>query len=196
MWKTASLPSEGVDALTTALAAGDDDRAMQALVETYGELVYRYCRRMLGNDADGDDVAQTVFVQAFSDIKNLSRVRNARAWLLAVSRHRCLDRLKTVRRRAQSVADEELRSLADVGAAAQLPEPLASADPRVTRALDECLDRLDARSRALLVLRFHDELSYDEISELTSDSAGSLRVRMARALPALRQCLESKGVQP
>jgi len=45
-------------------------------------------------------------------------------------------------------------------------------------------------------LRFHDELSYEDMSRLTSDTPGALRVRLVRALPVLRRCLESKGVQP
>jgi RNA polymerase sigma-70 factor (ECF subfamily) len=48
----------------------------------------------------------------------------------------------------------------------------------------------------VLVLRFQDGLSFEEISKLTHDRPGALRVRLSRALPALRRCLEGKGVQP
>jgi RNA polymerase sigma factor (sigma-70 family) len=179
-------------ALAVALEAGDRERAMELLVELHGEQVYGYCRRMLGNDVDGDDVSQTVFVQAFQGLKRFDQVQHIKAWLLGIARHRCLDRLTSVRRGPQLLDDTDLAAIAD----GQAVVSMAETDPRVRRALDECLDQLDARSRALLVLRFHDELSYDEISALTADTSGALRVRLARALPALRQCLESKGVAP
>lgn len=67
-------------------------------------------------------------------------------------------------------------------------------DPLASRALEDCLDTLDERSRAVLLLRFHDDLPYEEISAILGDSAGALRVRVARSLPLLRRCLELKGV--
>jgi RNA polymerase sigma factor (sigma-70 family) len=192
MWSRsrASRADDGDDGgLAGAVAAGETQRAMTLLVAQHGDHIYGYCRRMLGNAADGDDVSQTVFVQAFQRLHGVAQATSPRAWLLAIARHRCLDRLKAARRAPPTVEHDEL--CADPA----LPRARDD-DPRVREALDDCLDRLDARTRAVVVLRFHDELSYDEISALTADTAGALRVRIARALPAIRRCLETKGVQP
>lgn len=172
------------------LAAGRAGAALELLVATHGEAIYGYCRRMLGSDAEGDDVSQIVFVQAYEALRGGTRVAAPRAWLFGIARHRCLDRLKARRRAPVPVADDALSRSVD---AAALP-PADLTDPRAVRALDECLDRLDARSRAVLLLRFHDELDYEEISAVTGDRPGALRVRVSRALPALRDCLEGKGV--
>jgi RNA polymerase sigma-70 factor, ECF subfamily len=171
-------------------AAASADRTVEALVEAFGEVVFRYCRRMLGDDADADDAAQTVFLQAFEARNSLERVENVRGWLLGIARHRCLDRLRA-RRRAPVAADELTfgRALEAIAA-----EPAELLDPRALRALDDCLDALDHRSRAVVVLRYHDQLPYDEIGRLTGDRAGALRVRVTRALAALRGCLAGKGV--
>ena len=184
---------QGLDGgLAAALEAGDGDQAMEILVELHGEHVYRYCRRLLGEGADSDDASQTVFMQAFQSLKDLTRVRSARAWLLGIARNRCLDRLRALRRGPEPLEDNDLHAIVE-----QHPGfPASDDDPRVRKALDDCLDELDPRSRAVLVLRFHDELTYEEMSRLTSDTPGALRVRLVRALPLLRRCLESKGVQP
>ncbi|HRC59265.1 MAG TPA: RNA polymerase sigma factor [Kofleriaceae bacterium] len=189
MANTASQETPGK--LAAALAAGDHVRAMELLIDGHGEHIYQYCRRMLGNRPDGDDVAQTVFMQAFSGLASLHDVEAARGWLFTIARHRCLDRLRSARRGPSLMGSEDIEALADAGAVAPTDE-----DPRVRRALDDCLDELDEQSRALLVLRFHDELSYDEISKLVAVTPGALRVRVSRALPALRDCMESKGVTP
>ena len=178
--------------LAAALEAGDNDRAMAILVEDHGEHVYRYCRRMLGGDNDADDAAQTVFVQAFQGLRDLRRVRNVRAWLLGVARHRCLDRVRVARRAPQPANDDAIAAIVDRITA----DHGAHHDPRVTRALDGCLDGLDDRSREVLVLRFHDDLTFEQIAAGCRDSAGALRVRLVRALAKLRHCLEHKGVQP
>jgi RNA polymerase sigma factor (sigma-70 family) len=178
--------------LANALEGGDHDLAMEILVDSHGEEVYRYCRRILGSSPDVDDVSQIVFVQAFQCMSELPRIRSPGAWLLGIARHRCLDHLRSGRRDVQILDGEDLCVVAD----RHLDDQEVDEDPRLCKVLDECLDRLDARSRAVLILRFRDELSYDEISRLTSDTTGALRVRLARALPALRRCLEEKGITP
>ena len=181
--------SEGVP---EALAAGDHGLAIEILLAEHGDYIYGYCRRLLGNPIEAEDVAQTVFTQALQDLGSLTDVHAAQAWLRGIARHRCLDRLRARRRDFQIINHDDLRLLID----RQSVVGHADRDPRVERALDECMDCLDARSRQLLVLRYHDGLSFEEISRLTSDTPGALRVRLTRALPALRRCLERKGVRP
>lgn len=180
------------DEFAAALRTGDAGLAIEILLMEYGDYIYGYCRRILGNTAEAEDVSQTVFAQALQDLKHLASAHAAGAWLRGIARHRCLDHLRS-RRRALVVSSHK-----DVGARVddQLAILQGDSDPRIARALDDCLDRLDARSREVLVLRFHDELSFHEISKLTSDAPGTLRVRLSRALAALRRCLESKGVRP
>ena len=186
----------GVDArLHAALAAGEADIALPMLMQRYGAMVYRYSRRILGNDDGGRDVSQTVFLQAYEAIRRRSPIDNARSWLLGITRHRCLDQLDKRKRTPISVDDDALeqamgsdRRDRSCSIEVKMIERLDS------KLLDDCMDGLDERSRMVILLRFHDDLSYDEISALTGDSPGALRVRVARALPALRRCLELKGV--
>jgi RNA polymerase sigma-70 factor (ECF subfamily) len=139
---------------------------------------------MLGADADGEDVSQIVFIQAFEAIRRKSRIENPRAWLLGIARHRCLDRLKR-RRRAPVLADaDELECAIDRDAPG---EDMVTGDAGASRSLDDCLDKLDARSRMVVLLRFRDQLSYEAISKLTGDRPGALRVRVTRALRSLRR---------
>jgi len=184
--------TEPRDDLVAALDAGNYRLAIEILVLQHGDYIYGYCRRLLGTATEAEDVAQTVFAQALQGLKELSDPQLARVWLRGIARHRCLDRLRARRRDLEIIDDDELCVLADQ----QLSLAYAHHDPRIGRALDECLDCLDVRSREVLILRFHDELSFEEISRLTSTTAGALRVRLMRALLTLRRCLESKGVRP
>ncbi|HZJ66476.1 MAG TPA: RNA polymerase sigma factor [Kofleriaceae bacterium] len=186
----AAAASSEDEALAEALRAGNNRKVMEILVTVHGEHVYRYCRRILGGSEDSQDVAQTVFVQAFQCLEDLPSIRSVRGWLLRIARNRSLDRLKALRRSNRRL-DHDLHDIVN-----EYPADLTvNKDPRVIKALDECLDRLDPKTRAVLVLRFHDGLSFHEISQLMSDTVGALRVRLVRALTALRHCLESKGVQ-
>src|SRR5262249_16384758 len=108
-----------------------------------------------------------------------------------IARHRCLDRLKR-RRRAPVLAEaDELEHALD----RDMPREVIIGHPEASQALDACLDALDARSRIVVLLRFLDHLSYEAITKLTGERPGALRVRVARALRALRRCLEEKERQ-
>ena len=178
--------------LKAAIEAGDDRAVMEILAVRYGEQVYRYCWRMLGNATDGEDVSQIVFVQAFQCLKSLPQVHSIPAWLLRIARNRCIDYLRAAERVPRTVRHIDLREVIDriVG------DDFDGHDPRVSKALDECLDRLDDKSRAVLLLRFRDGLTYSEISAVMSDTVAALRIRLVHALHALRRCLEGKGVRP
>jgi RNA polymerase sigma-70 factor (ECF subfamily) len=163
---------------------------VEVLARRHHRMVYRYCRRMLGNDADALDASQTVFLQALESLRKGSTVENAEAWLRGISRNRCLDRLR--RRVHIPIEGEELEwRLDEVQRERGVMTP---SDPLTSRALEDCLDTLDERSRAVLLLRFHDDLPYEDISAILGDSPGALRVRVARSLPLLRRCLKLKGV--
>ncbi len=165
---------------------------VELLAGEYGQEIYRRCRRMLGTDEAAKDVSQIVFLQAFEELQRGGVIQNPLGWLRKVARHRCIDWLRVDR--FILVEDDELD---------RVHEPdtsrfghLMIIDPLLSKELDLCLDVLDARTRKVLLLRFQEELSYDEISAEVKDRPGALRVRVARALMALRRCLRLKGVMP
>ena len=64
------------------------------------------------------------------------------------------------------------------------------------RALDDCLAQLTPEVRAAVLMRFQQGLRYDEIARGTGERSGTLHMRVTRALPVLRRCLEGKGIEP
>ena len=178
--------------VAAALRAGDAHAALPLLMDRYGVTVYRYCRRMLGLDADGDDVPQIVFMQAFEAIQRRAPVENVRAWLLGIARNRCIDRLHKRRRGPLLVEEGELeRATDDIE-----PHEPPLDDPRARQALDACLDTLDARSRAVVLLRFHDELSYDSISGSPATRREPWQSPRARPPRLASRYMEKKGEAP
>jgi RNA polymerase sigma-70 factor (ECF subfamily) len=175
-----------------ALLDRDDRRgALTALMRLYGDALYRHCYGTLLDPDLAADVHQTVFVEAWRDLPRFNRRSSFKTWLFAIARHRCLDALKIGRRRrARFTADEDA------------PEPVEPARDAETELaahamlppLESCLGGLRAESRTAVLLRFQESMSYEEMGRLTGELAGSLQARVARALPALRKCLEAAGV--
>ena len=167
----------------------DDAASVRAQVEIlarrHGQDIYRRCRRIAGNDQDAFDASQIVFLQAFEELQKGRVLENPLAWLRTVARNRCLDQIRA--NRLVPVEDAALDGASEPGDA-------MSHDPLLSKELDECLDVLDARTRKVMLLRFQEDLPYDEIGARMKDQTGALRVRVARGIVALRRCLRLKGV--
>jgi RNA polymerase sigma factor (sigma-70 family) len=190
----ATAAGEPEELARAALAAGDHERVITILMQAYGEVVFAYCRAMVRDQSVLDDLLQTVFVQAHGSLAQFRAHSSFKTWLFGIARHRCLDELKGLRRRARRWLPWS----------SQRGEPATPAhdddDDQLThereRALAECLQGLSPELRDLVLQRFRHGLAYEEIAELTAQRAGALRVRLCRALSALRGCLIQKGCAP
>jgi RNA polymerase sigma factor (sigma-70 family) len=190
------LPRAAPDPERAALAAldrGDPEEALAILMRAYGTPVYRYCRQMVGDEDLAEEIHQMTFVQAYEGLQKFARRSSLRTWLFGIARHRCLDVLRMTRRRQKRFGTLE--------EAPDLPVPGGSMEDSLaersrTRALESCLAGLVPRVRAAVLLRFQQGLSYPEIARLSGEKAPALQIRVARALPVLRRCLEAKGMAP
>lgn len=173
-----------VDQLTRlALAAAKGDHAARdTLVQNAYSDVWRLCATLVDRQ-NADDLAQETFVRA---IRGLSRFRgdsSARTWLMAVTRHVCVDELRaTHRRRTHS----ELRLLGSDRAP-------SAPDASEATTVEDLLRRLDPDRRAAFFLTQHLEFSYAEAAAACECPIGTIRSRVARARADLLALLEEAG---
>lgn len=183
----ANLPESPEELAKLALKDGDRDTALTLLMETYGEEIYRHCRQVVGDSDVAADVHQTVFVQAYRDLTRFDARASFRTWLYAIARHRCLDALKLRRRR-------RLRFLLGV-TTIDRPDPTPDVRARMVRnaqsaAMDRALERLKPEVRIAVLLRYREDMSFEEMAEVCGERPATLQARVARALPKLRKALE------
>lgn len=176
-----------------ALSQGDRKRALALLMGLYGKAVYNYCRHILRDAALSEDVLQTTFVQAFADLAHYRGQSSLRNWLQGIARHRCLDTLKMRRREGQHVVRPE--KTADVETSAPSAEEQLHLGS-ISKHLAHCLGQLSVEVREAIVLRFMQQMSYQEMAGLTGQRAATLQMRVARAMSVLRKCLQASGVSP
>lgn len=192
MWKTPgdvdhqAVPDDGD--IRAALRADDARRALTLMMKRYGDEVYRFAFAMTHNDHLAEEVRQQVFVEIYRDLASFAGRASLRAWVFGITRHRCLDLAKKHRRWTQRFKNEPPPD--------EEPddhEPERELDrSRLAKILATCLAKLAPAARDAVVLRYHQDLSYDEASTIAGDNAGTLQQRVARALPALRRCLDAR----
>ncbi len=176
------------------LRQGHLRQALEILMNSYGAAVYRYCLGQLGDRARAEDILQTTFVEAYRSLKGFAGRSTFRTWLIGIARHKCLD---DIRRRGRE--NRVLREVASSGTAGmdQGLDVRANMESReMAGILRRCLEKLDARKREAVLLRYQSDLSYVEMAAMCQEQAATLQARVARILPELRRCVEAGGVFP
>src|SRR4051812_23472199 len=162
----------------------------------YGDAVYRYALATTGDAQLAEEVRQQVFVEVYRDLPGFGGRAPVRGWLFAIVRHRCLDAAKAFRRWGLRYKND-LPGDAEGGRIAGLvidqSELMDEIDRRrLARVVERCLATLAPAARDAVLLRYQQELSYDEAAEVTGERPGTLQQRVSRALPVLRKCVEAQ----
>lgn len=161
---------------------GGDVEAFEELVERYHRRLLYYVRRMLPRQEAANDVIQDVWLDVFRSIRRLNDAGAFQRWIYQIARARSCERLRE-RRTVQPT--ENFSELPDDSA-----ESTFSADD--AEHIHAALGQLEPKYREVLILRFIEEMSYEEIAEVVGCQIGTIRSRLHYAKCALRQVLESR----
>jgi len=171
-------------------ARGGDRGALEQLLRRHHDRLYALCRRVTGNDADGQDACQEALVAIVRGIPGFDGRSAFGTWAYRVAANASLDELRRRRRRPEPVAPEERAGGRSASAA-----PVAdTADAVATRVdLDAALATLTPEFRVAVVLRDLCGLSYEEIAEVVEVPPGTVRSRISRGRAALAPLLAPGG---
>lgn len=168
---------------------GDVD-AYAVLVSRYRARFARYAVRMLGNREDAEEALQDAFVRAWRALRRCHDPERFDAWLFQILANRCRTR-GARRRRYEStfIRDEHALGSASYDA----PAPPNDGAPGWDGAVDRALAALEPDQREAFLLKYVDELSYEEISRLTGVGISALKMRVKRAADRLRDLLQERA---
>lgn len=173
-----------------------DERAFRELVETHRDKVYNITFRMLGNRAEAEDVAQEVFITVFKTIDSFREESKFSTWLYRVAVNHCKNRIKYLARRHDRDRDQLDEAIQGNGVNGTLGGPVPSSPDRalagaqMERLLQEAIESLDEDQRIVVVLRDVEDLSIEEICEITGLPDGTVKSRLHRARLVLRKRLQ------
>ena len=173
-----------------------DERAFKELVDEHRDKVFNLTYRMLNNRAEAEDVAQEVFISVFKTIETFREESKFSTWLYRVTVNHCKNRIKYLARRHDRDQDElDETSEQDAAAAVTAPRPSPRPDKAMESAqtekmLQEAIGELDEDHRVLVVLRDVEDLSIEEICEITGLPDGTIKSRLHRARMALRKKIQ------
>jgi RNA polymerase sigma-70 factor (ECF subfamily) len=170
----------------------------EAFVREYQDMVFATAVRLLGNPAEAEDVAQTVFLRAFERFADVESNPGQAGWLKTVTTNLCLNHLTRYRARWQffseldATGNESQRAFVESLAAPDSGADAPGADDR-TRQLERALRRLPDHQRVPLVLFHFEARSYQEIATLTGVSLGKVKTDIHRGRESLKRALSGSG---
>lgn len=156
-----------------------EKEAFRFLVERYQRQAVGHSLAILDNLEDARDATQEAFVDAFQGLKNFDKTRRFYPWFYVLLRNRCF-KLIARRREAESLEDAEILA----------PQSGVSNEERI--ALERALGALSSEEREIVMLKYLDGFSYDEIAELLKIPRGTVMSRLFHARRNLQAKLTGK----
>jgi RNA polymerase sigma-70 factor, ECF subfamily len=158
-----------------------DEGALAALYDLYHLELLAYCRRILGNSQDAEDVVQDVFAKLQSDIKSLRDDTLFRNWLLRIARNEALMKIRGRRFNGDINSDQVWIT--------ETPLDLVE-QGETSLIVQKLLDELKPIYRQVLVLREYEGMSYAEIAEALELSLETVKIRVYRARNSMTEKLK------
>ncbi|MCC6575273.1 MAG: sigma-70 family RNA polymerase sigma factor [Planctomycetes bacterium] len=179
------MPDSVDDASLISRARGGESEAFKLLVERYFRAAYSSAYAVLGNSSDAEEMAQETFVQVYAKLELLREPGALASWVWRIARDCALKHLRKHKRMVRVAEVPEPGGRADGADAAMLAG-------EENEALRDALEKLPEEMRGALLMKFWEELDYDQMAARTGLSSAALYQRVCRGLKQLREIMESK----
>jgi RNA polymerase sigma factor (sigma-70 family) len=154
------------------------------LVRSYQQRVYWHVRKMVIDHDDADDITQEVFIKVHKSIETFREDSQLFTWIYRIATNECLNFLNKKRRRF-------FLPIEDISA--QLSAKIDSSDTmsgdEIQKKLQKALLHLPDKQRLVFNMRYFDDLSYENISDITKTSVGALKASYHHAVKKIEDYL-------
>ncbi|MEO2080561.1 MULTISPECIES: RNA polymerase sigma factor [Leeuwenhoekiella] len=152
------------------------------LVSQYKERLYWHIRRMVISHDDADDVLQNTFIKVYKNLHNFNGESQIYTWLYRIATNESLTFIKK-RKRTTQIGSEELKESL---VANLTSDPYFNGD-EAQLTLQKAIDTLPAKQKQVFVMKYFDELQYNEISEILDTSEGALKASYHHAVKKITE---------
>ncbi|MHB1688861.1 MAG: RNA polymerase sigma factor [Ignavibacteriaceae bacterium] len=171
--------------LVKSFIAGNE-AAFNKIVLKYQQKIYWHARRMTGNHLDADEVVQEVLIVLYNKLKGFQFKSSLYTWIYKITSTRSINYLKKRSlKQIFSLDDNEtkaVRSNDDIIKDIETKEKLDK--------LEKALQKIPPRQREVFVMRNFDEMSYEEISEITGITTGGLKANYFHAMKKIMEIMQ------
>ncbi len=165
-----------------------DQEAFNTLVKKYQKKVYWIARKMLGNHDDADDVVQDVFVKVYRSLNDFRQDSSFYTWLYRVTVNFSISALRRKKIIEWIKFDDAFPAVTKIH---DENNPLSGLENKeMNTLLDKAIEKLPNKQKQVFILRYYNELPYEEISKILRTSVGGLKANYFHALKNIKKYLD------
>jgi RNA polymerase sigma-70 factor, ECF subfamily len=151
------------------------------IVRRHQSMVFSIALRFLADPPAAEELAQDVFMQLHANLSSLKSPEHVIFWLRKVTSHRCIDRKRRSRRPQVSLEGMPGSAVLEFSPAVQ------PTDPFLARRLQQLVASLPWKARLIVILRYQEDLSAEEIAAVLEMPVGTVKSHLQRSLAMLRE---------
>jgi RNA polymerase sigma-70 factor (ECF subfamily) len=187
--------SAASDRELVAIAVEGFDGSFEQLVRRYQRPIAAYVYRMVGNYESALDLTQEIFIKVYNSLSRYRSEFKFSTWIYKIAHNAAVDHLRRSSTREQSLVAGTESDSYDLPIESAHPTPEQESERKERRGEIESVVRtLPANYRELIILRHSQDLSYEEIVEVTGLPLGTVKNRLFRAREMMRQQFVDKGI--
>jgi RNA polymerase sigma-70 factor (ECF subfamily) len=178
-----------------AIAIDGFDGSFEELVRRYQRPISAYVYRMVGNYESALDLTQEIFIKVYNSLNRYRAEFKFSTWIYKIAHNAAVDHLRRTATREQSLVLGPEGDTYDLPLESARLSPEQESERKERRGEIEAVVRaLPANYRELIILRHSQDLSYEEIVEVTGLPLGTVKNRLFRAREMMRQQFVDKGI--
>ncbi len=153
----------------------------EELYERYSSKVYRKCLSFVKDQAKAEDFTHDIFLKLIFKLGSYNENARFSTWLYSITYNYCMDQLRINKKRAEVYADENLEVPDDTDLNTMFDEPDVE-----TKRLKRAMEGLSAEEKSILMMKYQDDLSIREISDVFKITESATKMRLLRSREKLR----------
>jgi RNA polymerase sigma-70 factor (ECF subfamily) len=183
------------DARLAVMARDGDRGAFAELVDMYKGKLFHLAFRMLGNRQEAEDVVQETFLRTYEHLARYDDIHKFSTWIYRIATNLCIDRLR--RRKPIYSLDADVSNGEGLDGYSMLHSKELPAEQQVIisetqQVIKQAMDALPAKYKSAMALKYYQDLSLQEISEILHIPVATVKTRIHRGRDYLRRKLEKE----
>jgi len=181
------MPEEISDYELVQAFLNGDETSFNKIINKYKHKIYWHARRMTGNHSDADEVVQEVLLVMYKKLKDFQFKSSLYTWIYRIVSTRSLNYLQKRSLRKIFSFDDGSKDL--ISSSENIANNLEVKEQ--LQRIDKLLQRLPVKQREVFIFRNYQELSYEQISELTGISVGGLKANYFHAAKKIMELMKN-----
>ena len=166
-------------ALVEKILSTKDERLFAILYDRYASFVYNQCFAFISSEEEAQDLTHDIFIKIYLNLKTFKKQSKLSTWIYSITYHHCLNYVK----KNQKKPEENKDLYEDINNLEQTEEEISDSELfEINYAkLQEILNKIDLEDKAILLMKYKDDMSIKDISELLEIKESAVKMRIQRA---------------